>query len=69
MEYINPNKEVLWFYTRPICSFPSQQKNKVKVRAVIQTQPQPCMYNVFLNAKGDGVKFEVDDLVIRPLDN
>lgn len=68
MEYINPSNEVLWFYTRPICSYPGQFKDKVKVRAVIQTQPLPCMYNIFLNAKGDGVEFEVDNLVITPLD-
>jgi hypothetical protein len=68
MEHINVKNEVLWFYTRPICSFPSQLKNKVKVKAVIQTQPIPCMYNIFLNAKGDGVEFEVDNLTIRLLD-
>jgi hypothetical protein len=68
MEYINPSNEVLWFYTRPICSYPGQFKDKVKVRAVIQTQSLTCIYNIFLNAKGDGVEFEVDNLVITPLD-
>ncbi len=67
MEHINSKNEVLWFYSRPICSFPIQLKNKVLVKAIIQTQATHCKYNIFLNARADEVEFEVDNLFVRPL--